>query len=123
MVTFCCINDLKEVSEALENLEKDYPNLYKQLVEMVYLTRALNFKMQFMGALIMDEDPGEYTPVSVHDSVLNLYKRELHALKDHGEFSAIKQIFTKFKHTSYTNICLLILGMNPESLVGASYSR
>jgi hypothetical protein len=121
LVTFCCINDLEEVSEALKNLSKDYPKLYEKLEEMVYLTRALHFKFQYLGALLMDEPTAEFTPISVHESVLRLYKRELQNLKDNPDFPVLVQIFTKYEHASFNNICLLVKGMNPQSLVGPTY--
>jgi len=123
LVTFCCINELEEVSEALKSLEKEYPNLYKKMVDMVYLTRALNFKFQYMGALLLDIPATEFTPISVHDSVLRLYKRELQTLKQSENFPALKQILSTYEHASFTNICLLLLGIKPKSLVGPTFSK
>lgn len=123
MITFNCITDLEQVCQALENLEKNYPNIHKKLVELVYLTRALNFKFQYMGALLMDKDPAEFTPNSVHDSVLRLYDRELQALKDDPDFSELEQIIHKFAQTGFTNISHLLLGTNPESLVGPTVEK
>jgi hypothetical protein len=123
VVTFCSINELEAANDALKDLKKDNESLYQKLLEVVYLTRALNFKFHYMGALIMDEDADQYTPNSVHESVLRLYKKELRSLKRNSDFPALKQIFSKFKHTGYTNISCLILGLNPIKLVGASYSK
>jgi hypothetical protein len=123
LITFCSINEVEAEKEAIKSLEKEYPNVYKNLVEVVHLTHALNFKFHFMGALIMDEDPGQYLPNTVHKSVLRLYKKELQTLKQNQDFHALKQIFSRFKNNSYTNISLLILGIKPEALVGASFSR
>ncbi len=123
MVTFCSINELEAANDALRDLKKDNEGLYQKLMEVVYLTRALNFKFHYMGALIMDEDADQNTPNSVHESVLRLYKKEVRALKRDSDFPALKQILSKFKHTGYTNISCLILGLKPIKLVGASYSR
>lgn len=123
MITFNCLTDLEQVCQALENLKKNYPNIHKKLVEMVYLTRALNFKFQYMGALLMDKDPSEFIPNSVHDSVLRLYNRELQALKDDSDFHELQQIISKFAQTGFTNISHLLLGTEPESLVGPTVEK
>lgn len=123
MVTFCCINDLEEVSAALKTLEKDHPSLYQKLVDVVYLTRALNFKFQYLGALLLDLPPAEFTPHSVHDSVLRLYKNEVQALKQNDHFPELKAMISKYEHTSFTNISHLLLGINPQSLVGPTFSK
>lgn len=123
MITLTSLDELKATSEALDNLKKDYPNLFDKLLDMVNLTRAFQFKYQYMGCLIMGEDPGENTPNYVYGSVLRLYKKELQKLKDDLDSEVLKQFLTKFKGTGFAKICQLVLGMTPESLVGASSIR
>jgi hypothetical protein len=123
MITLSSIDELRATKDALEKLKKDYPNLFEKLLDMVNLTRAFQFKYNYMGCLFMDEDPGQYTPNFVYGSVLRLYKKELQKLKDHHESQVLKQTFSEFRNTGYAKISLLVLGMSPESLVGASSIR
>ncbi|MDQ0201573.1 hypothetical protein [Neobacillus ginsengisoli] len=123
MITLTSLDELKATSEALENLKKDYPALFEKLLDMVNLTRAFQFKYNYMGCLIMDEDPGEYKPNFVYGSVLRLYKKELQKLKDDLDSQILKQFLTKFRSTDFAKISQLVLGMTPESLVGASSIR
>ncbi|MCM2536181.1 hypothetical protein NDK43_32795 [Neobacillus pocheonensis] len=123
MITLTSLDELKATREALDNLKKDYPNLFDKLLDMVNLTRAFQFKYQYMGCLIMGEDPGENTPNYVYGSVLRLYKKELQKLKDDLDSEVLKQFLTKFRGTGFAKISQLVLGMTPESLVGASSIR
>lgn len=120
MITLSSHDELKATKEALENLKKSYPDLFEKLVDVVNLTRALQFKYQYMGCLIMDEDPSYYAPNFVQGSVLRLYKKEVQKLKEDRDSHILKQTFTEFKETGYSNISLLVLGLTPESLVGAT---
>lgn len=121
MVTLSSLRELTTAKEAVEGLKNEYPCLFEKLLEMVYLTKAFHFKYEFMGALLMDEDPGEYVPQFVQKSVLRLYKEEIQKLKNDVEFPAIKQAFVHCERTGYAKLSLLIQGMTPESLVGTSY--
>lgn len=123
MITLSSIDELKATKEAIEKLKKDYPNLFDKLLDIVNLTRAFQFKYQYMGCLIMNEDPGQNAPNFVYGSVLRLYKKELQKLKDAQDSVVLKQIFSEFRNTGYAKISLLILGMKPESLVGSSSIR
>jgi hypothetical protein len=122
ITTVSSIDELKATNNAIANFKKDYPKLFETLLEMVNLTRAFHFKYHFMGCLIMEEDPGESTP-NVYGSVLRLYKKEMQKLKDDKDFQVLQQLFSDFRGTSYPKICLLVLGMTPESLVGLSYIK
>lgn len=123
MFTLSSIDELRATEEALEKFKSDYPILYTKLLDVVNLTRAFQFKYHYMGCLIMDEDPGQYTPKFVYGSVLRLYKKEIQRLKEDQDSHVLKQFFSDFKHTGYADISLLVLSMTPESLVGASIIR
>jgi hypothetical protein len=123
MITLSSIDELKATKDALEKLKRDYPNLFEKLLDLVNLTRAFQFKYHYMGCLIMDEDPGQYTPNFVYGSVLRLYKKELQKLKDDSDSQVLKQTFSEFRHTGYAKISLLVLGKTPESLLGSSSIR
>jgi hypothetical protein len=120
MITLSSIDELKTTKENLEKLKFEYPNLFEKLLYMVNLTRAFQFKYHFLGCLIMDEDPSQYTPKFVEDSVLKLYKKELKNLLNDPDFQELKRTFSENKNTGYSKISLLALDMKPESLLGSS---
>jgi hypothetical protein len=123
MVTFTSLNELTESSRALEELKKDYPDLFVKFLDVVNLTRAFQFKYHYLGALLLDKDPGEDKPNFVYGSVLRLYKREVQKLKDDADFQVLKQFFIQSQNKDCTKICLLALGATPDSLVGTSYFK
>ncbi|MEH6939361.1 hypothetical protein V7056_16175 [Bacillus sp. JJ664] len=120
MITLSSIDELKTTKETLEKLKFEYPNLFEKLLYMVNLTRAFQFKYHFLGCLIMDEDPSQYTPKFVEDSVLKLYKKELKNLLNDPDFQELKRAFSENKNTGYSKISLLALDIKPESLLGSS---
>jgi hypothetical protein len=123
MITLCSYNELKASNEALVKLKQDFPKLFNQLVHVVHLTRALQFKYQFMGCLIMDENTDTYSPSFAYSSVLSLYKKELQKLLEDINSQVIKDFFANYKKIGYVNISQLVLGKSPESLVGSSHLR
>jgi hypothetical protein len=120
IATLCSLDELKKVKKALDQLENSYPALFEKMVHVMNLTRALQMKYQYMGCLIMDEDPSDCLPNLPQGSVLRLYKKEVTSLKNDADAYIMKQTFTSFKETGYAKISLLALGRTPESLVGAS---
>ncbi|MBS4174898.1 hypothetical protein [Bacillus sp. FJAT-49736] len=116
MLTLTSIDELKEASNALIKLQTSYPSLFEKLVHIVGLTRALQFKYDYMGNLILDENPSRYSPQFVQSSVLRLYRKELQALKDDVDFPAVKHFFANFKDIGSAKLGLLILGKSPESV-------
>ena len=101
MVTFTSLNELTESSQALEELKKDYPELFVKFLDVVNLTRAFQFKYHYLGALLLDKDPGEDKPNFVYGSVLRLYKREVQKLKDDADFQVLKQFFIQNQNNFY----------------------
>ncbi|GAA0327565.1 hypothetical protein GCM10008967_17580 [Bacillus carboniphilus] len=120
MTTLCSQHELTATKEALEQVEKAYPNLYEKLLHVVHLTRNLHFRYQYMGCLILDEDPGQHAPNMVYDSVMNLYKTEVHRLKIDEHYEVIKDTLKSYQGIGFANISQLILGRPAESLVGGS---
>jgi hypothetical protein len=120
MITLSSLEEIKATNEALGNLKQDFPNLFNKLLHVVNLTRALQFKYQFMGSLIMDENTDDHTPSFVYGSVLRLYKKELQKLIDDIDSPILKDILADNKHIGYAKIFQLVLGKSPESLIGSS---
>jgi hypothetical protein len=120
MITLSSHDELKATNEALKKLKQDFPQLFDKLLHVVNLTRALQFKYQYMGCLIIDENVDNYTPNFVYNSVLRLYKKELQKLIDDINSQVVKDLFVDYKKIGYANISQLVLGKSPKSLVGLS---
>ncbi|MEB2490891.1 hypothetical protein P9443_22735 [Peribacillus frigoritolerans] len=120
MITLSNVDELQASEAALEKIKYSYPELFNKLLHVVALTRALQFKYQFMGTLIMDENHNEYTPEFVMPSVIELYIEEVQKLKDDPNIQVLLQTFSQSKNIGYAKISMLVLGKSPESLLGAS---
>ncbi|AZU64142.1 hypothetical protein [Neobacillus mesonae] len=118
MLTLSNINELNTAKAELNVFQRNHPELFGKFIDMIYLTRALHFKYQYMGCLLMDEEPGENTPDFVYGSVLRLYKKEIQQLKNEAEIQSLKDILAQYKQNGYAKLSLLALGQNPETLVG-----
>ncbi|WHY57400.1 hypothetical protein [Peribacillus simplex] len=123
MITLSSVDELQATEAALEKIKYSYPELFNKLLHVVALTRALQFKYQFMGTLIMDENPNENTPEFVMPSVIGLYIEEVQKLKDDPNIQVLLQTFSQIKNIGYAKISMLVLGKSPESLLGASYIK
>ncbi|MDQ0272519.1 hypothetical protein [Cytobacillus purgationiresistens] len=123
MIALSSIDELQDAQIEIEKMKKDYPVLFEKLLEVIYLTRALQYKYQYMGHLIMDEYPGEAAPKFAYDSVQRIYKSEMQKLKANHDFRVLKQVMVKFSNLNYSKIFLLAIGQKPESLVGSSYIK
>ena len=120
MITLSNVDELQASEAALEKIKYSYPELFNKLLHVVALTRALQFKYQFMGTLIMDENPNQYTTEFVMPSIIELYIEEVQKLKDDPNIQVLLQTFSQSKNIGYAKISMLVLGKSPESLLGAS---
>ncbi|MCM3719483.1 hypothetical protein [Fictibacillus phosphorivorans] len=120
MITLCSQNELKSAQAALVELEQSYPELYEKFIDVINLTRAMQLKYQYMGSLIMNEDPGNAKPEFVIGSVIRLYQREMKKLTSDKDIEALRNVFLEYKHTGYSRLSQLALGKAPESLAGSS---
>jgi hypothetical protein len=120
MITLPSVYDLQAAKEDIEHVKESYPQLFDKLAHVISLTRALQFPYQYMGSLLMDEDPGNKVPHFVKPSVLSLYKREVQSVKEDIHFSALKEVLNRSRSLGYAKIGQLVLGQSPESLIGPS---
>jgi hypothetical protein len=118
MITLSSIENLQEASQTLERIKEDAPALHAKLLHAVHLTRALQFKYHYLGCSLLELECKEATPTYVSTSVLNMFKRELSALKKDPQFFLVKQLFSNYERIGYAKICLLILDRTPNSLIG-----
>lgn len=123
MITLTSQDELTAAKDALEQLKQDNPTIFDKLIHVISLTRALQFKYQYLGSLLMDEPANDGSPAFVKPSVIQLYKKEVSQLKEDPDAEKIKQIFTNFHSAGYAKLSLLALGMTPESLTGGSVIR
>ena len=123
MLVAPCLNELVTTKKAIEKLNETKPTLFRKFMNIIQLTRQLQFGYQFMGTLLMDEDPSGYYPSFKDDYVLSVYKREIENLKKDTRFQDLQQLLASYKKISYSNICKLALGINPKVLVGPTLIR
>lgn len=123
MLTTSSYNQLKNAQMAFEKLNAAKPSIYRKFINIIKLTRQLQFGYQYMGALIMDEDTGEFNSTSKDDYVLSVYYREIENLKTDNRFLDLQQLLKNYKQLSYANISKLALGEKPEALVGPTLVR
>lgn len=110
--------DLIDAKMAIEHLGETKPSIYHKFLNIIELTRKLNFGYQYMGSLLMDEDPSEFKPVGKDDYVLSVYQKEIEELKKDEKFSELKQLLKEYEQVSYANISKLALGNPPRELAG-----
>ena len=118
MVTESNYNQLENAKVAIEKLHLTKPDIYKKFINIIRLTRQLHCGYQYMGTVIMDEDPSDFYPRSLDDYVMSVYQREIEKLKTDERFTELKQVLNNYKQVSYVNISKLALGENPKELVG-----
>ncbi|MBU8729808.1 hypothetical protein KM915_07035 [Cytobacillus oceanisediminis] len=123
MLTTSSYDQLKNAQMAIGNLKDAKPSIYRKFINIIKLTRQLQFGYQYMGALIMDEDPGKFNSTSKDDYVLSVYYREIEKLKTDKKFLDLQQFLITYKQLSYANISKLALGEKPEALVGPTIVR
>jgi hypothetical protein len=123
MLTTSSYNQLKNAQIAIEKLNVTKPSIYRKFINIIKLTRQLQFGYQYMGSLIMDEDPVKFNPMFQDDYVLSVYFREIENLKTDKKFLDLKQLLKTYKQLSYANISKLALGENPTALVGPTLVR
>lgn len=114
------LNKIYRAKEDLEEIKKQNSELYEQLLHVVSLTRQLQIKYGYMGSLLMDEDLPEYKPKFVRESVLSLYQREVHKLKEHLEINVVKDLMKKHRDVGDSKLFLLILGAKPDLIQGST---
>ena len=112
------LHELKHAQEAMEDFQATKPSIFQKFINMIQLTRQFQYGYQFMGSLIMDEDPIKYHPMSQDEYVLSVYLGEIERLKKDDQFLELKQLLRQYKNLSYFNISKLALGESPKALVG-----
>lgn len=123
MVISTNLFELKHAQEAMEELQATKPSIFQKFMNIIQLTRQFQYGYQFMGSLIMDEDPIKYHPMSQDDYVLSVYLGEIEKLKKADQFAELKQLLRQYQNLSYFIISKLALGESPKALVGPTVVR
>lgn len=118
MIVSSDYDDLKDAQIAIANLNATKSSIYQMFLNIIHLTHQLQYGYQYMGALLMDEDPSDFRPKLQDDYVLSIYHQEIEKLKADKRFPELKQLLNSYKQISYANISKLTLGENPIELVG-----
>ncbi|RLQ94051.1 hypothetical protein [Falsibacillus albus] len=120
MLALSSRDQLQEAHDSLQALKGSEPELFGHFLHVVNLTRQLQFKYQYMGSLIANENPLRFHPKNVEDSVMALYHAEIEKLKAADANHTLRGLLKDHAEGGYAKISLLILGNPPESLVGFS---
>lgn len=123
MVITTSLSELRAANEEINQLRKAKPTFYEKLGELIQLTRQMQFKYQYMGCLLMDEDSDKFSPEVHSDYIIRLYRQEVEKLKAHSTFDDFKNLLSNYKQVGYCNLCQLINGENPKNLVGPKVVR
>ncbi|TDL30811.1 hypothetical protein E2R51_15890 [Jeotgalibacillus sp. S-D1] len=118
MLITASINELVSAQKAINDLKTEKPEVYKNFTNLVLLTRQLQFKYQYMGCLIMDEESERFCPGQKADYVVNVYHQEIEKLKAQTKIVEVKELLSEYKKIGYSNLCKLAIGENPRLLVG-----
>lgn len=123
MLTASSFGELMRAKHAMEELKNVKPAVYNQFEHIIHLTRQLQFKFQYMGCLIMNETADLYLP-NVKDSyILNVYQKEIDKLKAEEAAADLQQVLASYKQIGYATLSRLVMGENPEVLVGPALIR
>lgn len=123
MLVTSSIDELLQEQDAIEELKRTKPTCYQRFLNIIRLTRQLQFGFQYMGCLLMDEDTEAFRPTSPDDYVLSVYQQEINRLKADGIAEELHTLLDSSKPLSYSVICKLMLGENPKTLVGPAVVR
>jgi hypothetical protein len=123
MLTTTSFSELMHAKSDIKALQDTKPSLFQQFVHVIHLTRQLQFKTQYMGSLIMDEETNTFRPTLKDDYVLTVYQKEIAQLKSNEAITDLKKLLFDHCSMGYATISDLVLGVNPEVLVGPAIAR
>ncbi|GAA0323282.1 MULTISPECIES: hypothetical protein [Oceanobacillus] len=110
---FVNINSLYLIEEELDQLQRDYRELYEHLQHIVSLTRQLQIPYKYLGELLVRNEEATKPPF-IRESVIHLYQKEVNLLKEQKDFEKLLSILQRLEQVSYSQVFLLVLGAKPE---------
>lgn len=123
MLTTTSFSELMQAKNDINELKDTKPTLFKQFVHIIHLTRQMQFKIQYMGNLIMEEDASKFQPTLKDKYILDVYQKEITNLRLNDATSDLKQLLSDHQTMGYATLSDLVLGVNPEVLVGPAVVR
>src|SRR5699024_12704412 len=96
MITTSSFSELMQAKNAIEVLKEERPSVYKKFVHIIHLTYQLQFKFQYMGYLIIDDESHKHSPKVQDDYVLSVYQTEIKKLKAYNEHINLKKLITAY---------------------------
>src|SRR5699024_2434036 len=107
------IEELNQIKLDLTNLRETYPSIYENLEYIASLTRQLSIHYKYQVLLMCSnniERIRSNRPTIIREPVLKLYEQEVGKVKKTEHFELFKNIVSKIKSISYSQILLIILG-------------
>ncbi|MYL44147.1 hypothetical protein GLV94_00675 [Virgibacillus halodenitrificans] len=118
MLVTSSFSELMHAKKDLETFKQTQPETYESFVGIVHLTRQLQFNYQYMGCLLMDEEPTQFRPQVQDDFVLQVFHKEVMKLKQDQAAKKLCNLLGTYRQIGYANLCKLIMGKSPNVLVG-----
>ncbi|SDI09021.1 hypothetical protein SAMN05192534_12110 [Alteribacillus persepolensis] len=123
MITSPSYQELLEVKKAIDELNNTNPAIHQKFLNVIQLTRQMQYGYQFLGCFMMDEEAGDFHPVAQDEYVLSVFHEQVENVKTDRDFHHLQRMLNENKQVSYANICKIALGTNPTSLVGPTLIR
>ncbi|NGP46892.1 hypothetical protein G4V62_18865 [Bacillaceae bacterium SIJ1] len=117
------LKDHYKAKEDIEALKKEHNDIYQLLLHVASLTRQLQIRYRYLGALLTNTPAAEFEPKFIRSSVLELYQREVQTLKNHPNFDQVQALFKANPTLEFPNIFLLVLGAKPEMVHGSTFMK
>ncbi|WP_200416140.1 hypothetical protein [Virgibacillus salexigens] len=111
-------HELEEAKQAIDEFKENKPGLYQRFKQIIDLTRQLQFNYQYMGCLIMNEEPSSFRPQVQNAFILSVYQKEVEQLKSEQDIQDLQALLGAYKHIGYGNVSSLLLGKQAYLLVG-----
>ncbi|MDY0404383.1 hypothetical protein P5G51_002190 [Virgibacillus sp. 179-BFC.A HS] len=109
---------ISQVKKVIDDIKANKPTIYSKFINIVQLTRQLQYRFQYMGALILEEEAKKYEPAHQNAYVMRLYMQEINKFKEDENAWVIQNLLADYKELGYATISRLALGTNPRILIG-----
>ncbi|WP_339226283.1 hypothetical protein NSQ77_12245 [Oceanobacillus sp. FSL K6-2867] len=118
MLITTSLKELVSAKEAIDELGHTKPELFQLFINVIQLTRQLQFNYQYLGCLIMDENPDKCRPNICNTYAFKVFQQEIDKLKADNKIIELQHLLAVNKQIGYANVCKLVIGENPRYLVG-----
>ncbi|SFO95256.1 hypothetical protein [Salibacterium halotolerans] len=116
MIALCSLQVLRDAGRQIDELEHHSPELTAHLRHVVHLTKRLEFRCRYLGAMLRNQETDKGTEPNVYPSILRMYHAEVEKLKNREGAEKVMQLFDEFQHAGDHPLCQLITGDTPETI-------